>query len=74
MDRYEADWSMVERGWKAHVLGEAEHRFADAGAAIKALRKVCGWLGLLGVCFWLDWDSRSKRQICARPPPPISIS
>ena len=23
MDRYEADWRMVERGWQAHVLGEA---------------------------------------------------
>lgn len=23
MDRYGADWSMVERGWKAHVLGQA---------------------------------------------------
>ena len=22
MDRYEADWSMVERGWKTHVRGE----------------------------------------------------
>ncbi|MBQ5725631.1 MAG: 2,3-bisphosphoglycerate-independent phosphoglycerate mutase, partial [Clostridia bacterium] len=22
MDRYEADWSMVERGWQTHVLGE----------------------------------------------------
>ena len=22
MDRYNADWSMVERGWKAHVLGQ----------------------------------------------------
>ena len=22
MDRYEADWTIVERGWKAHVLGE----------------------------------------------------
>ena len=22
MDRYNADWPMVERGWKAHVLGE----------------------------------------------------
>ena len=21
MDRYEADWGIVERGWKAHVLG-----------------------------------------------------
>lgn len=24
MDRYDADWDMVERGWKAHVLGDAE--------------------------------------------------
>lgn len=24
MDRYEADWSMVERGWKHHVLGEGQ--------------------------------------------------
>ncbi len=22
MDRYQADWSIVERGWKAHVLGQ----------------------------------------------------
>ena len=24
MDRYEADWQMVERGWRAHVLGQAQ--------------------------------------------------
>lgn len=24
MDRYEADWSIVERGWRAHVLGEGQ--------------------------------------------------
>ena len=23
MDRYEADWSVVERGWRTHVLGDA---------------------------------------------------
>lgn len=39
MDRYEADWSMVERGWKAHVLGEAPYRFASLPAAIEAFRK-----------------------------------
>lgn len=33
MDRYEADWSMVERGWKTHVLGEAP-AFASTEAAI----------------------------------------
>jgi len=34
MDRYEADWSVVERGWKAHVLGEGRP-FASAVEAIK---------------------------------------
>ncbi len=34
MDRYNADWSIVERGWKAHVLGRAR-RFASATEAIK---------------------------------------
>lgn len=38
MDRYEADWKIVERGWRAHVLGEADHTFTDAGTALKTLR------------------------------------
>ena len=37
MDRYEADWSMVERGWKFHVLAEGR-QFPSASAAVKALR------------------------------------
>jgi 2,3-bisphosphoglycerate-independent phosphoglycerate mutase len=37
MDRYEADWSVVERGWKAHVLGEGRG-FPSARAAIEAFR------------------------------------
>ncbi len=37
MDRYEADWSMVERGWHTHVLGDAE-QFASAGEAVKTYR------------------------------------
>lgn len=36
MDRYEADWSMVERGWKTHVRGEGR-RFASARQAIETL-------------------------------------
>ncbi|MEM1413853.1 MAG: 2,3-bisphosphoglycerate-independent phosphoglycerate mutase [Myxococcota bacterium] len=39
MDRYEADWSMVERGWKAHVLGESERAYPSLRAAIEALRE-----------------------------------
>jgi len=37
MDRYGADWSMVERGWKTHVLGEAR-AFASAREAVEAYR------------------------------------
>ena len=34
----QADWKIVERGWHAHVLGEAEHKFKSALEAIKKLR------------------------------------
>ncbi len=34
MDRYNADWSIVERGWKAHVLGRGR-RFASARQAVE---------------------------------------
>ena len=37
MDRYEADWSMVERGWRTHVHGEGT-RASSARAAIEAQR------------------------------------
>lgn len=38
MDRYEANWSMVEKGWKTHVLGEGR-AFASAEEAINAYRR-----------------------------------
>jgi len=38
MDRYEADWSIVERGWRTHVLGEGR-QFASAAQAITTLRE-----------------------------------
>jgi len=34
MDRYNADWSIVERGWKAHVLGEGR-TFSSASEAVQ---------------------------------------
>jgi 2,3-bisphosphoglycerate-independent phosphoglycerate mutase len=37
MDRYEADWGMVELGWKTHVNGEGR-MFESAHDAIKTLR------------------------------------
>ena len=38
MDRYEADWGMVERGYRAHVHGEARG-FPSARAAIETFRE-----------------------------------
>ncbi len=37
MDRYGADWSMVELGWKTHVAGKAAG-FPSAEAAVKTYR------------------------------------
>ena len=37
MDRYEADWRMVELGWQTHVLGQGR-QFESAAEAIKAYR------------------------------------
>jgi 2,3-bisphosphoglycerate-independent phosphoglycerate mutase len=38
MDRYGADWGMVERGWRVHVLGEGRH-FPSLGAALQEFRQ-----------------------------------
>ena len=37
MDRYEADWSIVEKGWQTHVLGEGR-KFSSAQEAIQTFR------------------------------------
>jgi 2,3-bisphosphoglycerate-independent phosphoglycerate mutase len=39
MDRYEADWSMVKRGWDCHVHGKAGHYFHDMEEALKHFRQ-----------------------------------
>ncbi len=41
MDRYEADWPMVERGWNVHVHGEGRH-FHSATEAITTYRQELG--------------------------------
>lgn len=38
MDRYNANWSVVERGWNAHVHGQGR-RFPSATAAIESYRQ-----------------------------------
>ena len=41
MDRYEADWSMVERGWNTHVRGRGRG-FESVKQALQLLRKEAG--------------------------------
>ena len=38
MDRYEANWKMVEEGWRTHVLGEGR-QFASAEEAVTVYRE-----------------------------------
>lgn len=38
MDRYEADWKIVKRGWRAHVLGEGQV-FSSIENALAAFRR-----------------------------------
>ncbi len=37
MDRYDANWAMVDKGWKTHVLGQGP-QFANAAEAVNGLR------------------------------------
>jgi 2,3-bisphosphoglycerate-independent phosphoglycerate mutase len=37
MDRYDANWAMVDKGWQTHVLGRGR-QFANATAAVNGLR------------------------------------
>ena len=41
MDRYNANWDMVKKGWETHVLGEGRS-FSSAHEAIETLRKETG--------------------------------
>ena len=38
-DRYETDWSVVERGWNAMVYGKADYYFGSAKEAVLRLRE-----------------------------------
>jgi 2,3-bisphosphoglycerate-independent phosphoglycerate mutase len=38
MDRYDANWAMVEKGWQTHVLGRGP-QFANATEAVHGLRE-----------------------------------
>ena len=36
----QSDWNVVKRGYYAHVLGEADNKFADPVEALKTLKVI----------------------------------
>lgn len=42
MDRYNADWGMVQRGWDAHVEGKAAYSFSSIDQAVSSFRQELG--------------------------------
>jgi 2,3-bisphosphoglycerate-independent phosphoglycerate mutase len=59
MDRYEADWGMVERGWQTHVRGEARG-FPSCRRAIEVFRDESKGIGdqMLPQFVVVDGDGR----------------
>jgi 2,3-bisphosphoglycerate-independent phosphoglycerate mutase len=67
MDRYDANWAMVEKGWKTHVLGVGA-QFPNATAAVNGLREQksghhrSGFAGIRHCRKWKsDWHHRGWR-------------
>ena len=58
MDRYGANWKMVELGWKTHVLGEGDF-YATAHEAIEDLRKKTGAIDQDLPAFVISKDGKS---------------
>ena len=58
MDRYEANWEIVKRGWDMHVLGRAR-KFSSAVAGISALRQETGESDQFLPPFMIDTSSNT---------------
>ena len=58
MDRYNANWAMVEAGWKVHVHGEGKF-FASAHEAVVELRKATGAIDQDLDAFVISEDGKS---------------
>ena len=63
MDRYEADWAMVQRGWDAHVLGEADLHFSSLDAALASFRALPDMTDQYIPAFIIDADGRKFEGI-----------
>ena len=62
MDRYQANWGMVEAGWKTHVLGEGR-QFASAREAIETYRAETGAIDQDLPAFVIAKDGRPVGRI-----------
>ena len=62
MDRYEANWAMVERGWRTHVQGEGR-MFASAIEAIETFRGETGCLDQDLPAFVIEKDGKPAGKI-----------
>ena len=62
MDRYEANWAMVELGWKTHVLGQGR-QFASAAEAIETYRAETGCIDQDLPAFVVARDGKSVAPI-----------
>ena len=62
MDRYEANWAMVEKGWRTHVQGEGR-QFASAQEAIEAYRAETGCIDQDLPAFVVDRNGQPVAKI-----------
>ena len=63
MDRYEANWSMVEKGWHTHVLAEGR-QFESAKSAIETYRKETGCIDQDLPAFVIAKNGEPVGKIC----------
>lgn len=59
MDRYNADWRIVERGWHAHVLADAR-RFASTREAVETFRREKPGIGDQNLPSFVIADAQGK--------------
>ena len=62
MDRYQANWGMVEAGWKTHVLAEGR-QFASAKEAIETYRAEAGCIDQDLPAFVIGKDGKPVARI-----------
>ncbi len=62
MDRYEANWPMVEAGWRTHVQGQGR-RFPSAAAAIETYRAETGCIDQDLPAFVVERDGQPVAKI-----------